>query len=185
VTQPPQPRGKYVGIDPGSAKCGFAVVDEGGATACVEVVPAAEIAARIDREVRSGGVRAICVGHATTSGAMVRTCRATWPEIPLHVVDETNTTMQARDLYYAAHPPKGLLRFVPRGLLVPPEPLDGYAALLIIKRFLRHGASGGAGDAPPEPPQPSSGQGEESPEVGKKSGHGVHPAEGFVRHRPG
>jgi hypothetical protein len=52
----------------------------------------------------------------------------------LHVVDETNTTFEARALFYEDHPPKGLLRFVPRGLLVPSAPLDGYAALLIVRR---------------------------------------------------
>jgi RNase H-fold protein (predicted Holliday junction resolvase) len=174
--QPEPTAGKYIGIDPGRAKCGFAVVRDDGSTAAIEVVPTGEIADRIDREIRSGGVRAMCVGHATTSDAIVKTCRATWPDVPLHVVDETNTTMQARDLYYAAHPPRGLLRFVPRGLLVPPEPLDGYAALLIVKRYLNLNERSS---------QPPSGQGQESPGGGKKTDLGVHPAEGFVRHRPG
>jgi RNase H-fold protein (predicted Holliday junction resolvase) len=106
-----------------------------GTTACIDVVPTADIEGRIENEIRNGGVAALCVGHATTSRAIIDLCLTRWPEIPLQVVDETNTTFEARARYFEDNPPKGLLRFVPRGLLVPKERLDGYAALLIVERY--------------------------------------------------
>jgi hypothetical protein len=34
------------------------------------------------------------------------------------------------------HPPRGWRRFVPRGMLLPPRPIDDFAALLIAERLL-------------------------------------------------
>jgi RNase H-fold protein (predicted Holliday junction resolvase) len=130
-------RARYLGIDPGRTKCGFAVVYDDGARACIDVVPTSEIEGRIQGEVQSGGVAALCVGHATSSAAIVALCTARWPSIPLRVIDETNTTFEARERYFADNPPKGLWRLIPRGLLVPKVPLDGYAALLIVERYRR------------------------------------------------
>jgi len=126
-----------VGIDPGRTKCGFAVLTSSGERLALDVVRTADIASRLRSVAGEGVVAAICVGHATTSDVVVEMCRTAWPQIPLVVVDESNTTLEARQRYYRDHPPRGLLRLVPRGLLVPAVPLDGYAALLIAERYLR------------------------------------------------
>jgi RNase H-fold protein (predicted Holliday junction resolvase) len=130
-------RKRFLGIDPGNAKCGYAVVYEDGERAALEVVPTPAMPARIQADVAEGDVAGICIGDATTSKAMFQLCARRWPSIPVALVDERNTSLQARGRYYADHPPRGLLRLVPRGLLVPNEPLDGYAALLIVERFLK------------------------------------------------
>ena len=43
---------------------------------------------------------------------------------------------EARPLYFRDHPPKGLMRFLPRGLWSPPELIDDYAAYAIALRYL-------------------------------------------------
>ena len=136
-------QGCAIGIDPGRSKCGYAMVLADGTPACVEVLAAPLLGERIERDVRDGCVEVICVGDATTSEDVVAMCRRRWPQLPLAVVDERNTTYEARRLYYERHPPRGVLRFVPRGLLVPKEPLDGYAALLIVKRWRAQQQAGG------------------------------------------
>ena len=141
VATPTTPRRKLLGIDPGRSKCGFAVVYDDGERVRIDVVPANAIGDAIDAEVRAGSVGALCVGHATSSDTIVEMCARRWPDIPREIIDETNTTLEARRLYFSDHPPRGLWRFVPRGLLVPPVPLDGYAALLIVDRYRRR-ASG-------------------------------------------
>jgi RNase H-fold protein (predicted Holliday junction resolvase) len=128
---------RIIGIDPGSAKCGYAVLGADGARLALEVLPIGELPERVARDVRLSQIQAICIGHATNSRDVERLCRSRWPEIPVVIVDETNTTLDARRRYYDENPPKGLLRLLPRGLLVPSAPLDGFAALLIIERWLR------------------------------------------------
>lgn len=146
---------KIVAIDPGRTKCGFAVLSDDGARLDLAVVATADLASKLQLATAGGDVGAICIGHATTSEAVVAMCRAAWPKIPVVVVDESNTTLEARQRYYLDHPPRGLLRFVPRGLLVPKVPLDGYAALLIAERYL-HGSVITSGPTHREPADKSS-----------------------------
>lgn len=129
-------RRRFVGIDPGRTKCGVAIVYEDGERIDIRVLPTAQVGACLAEEALGGDLAGICVGHATTSNAIVELCRASFPGIPIAVIDESRTTLEARQRYYQDHPPRGLLRLIPRGLLVPAPPLDGYAALLIVERFL-------------------------------------------------
>ena len=77
--------------------------------------------------------------------------RRAWPRLPIALVDERNTSLEARRRYYEDHPPRGLLRLIPRGLLVPKAQLDGYAALLIIERYLSSRYSQPTADRPRPP----------------------------------
>jgi hypothetical protein len=52
------------------------------------------------------------------------------------VVDEIDTTLEAKTLYFKDHPPGGLLRFLPRGMWAAPRNLDDYAAYAIALRYL-------------------------------------------------
>ncbi len=123
-------------------KCGYAVVSGTGSRLSLEIVPTEKLTGRIEADVHAG-IAMVCVGNATRSESVVKTLRGRWPELPVVLVDERNTSLEARLRYYVDHPPRGLLRFVPRGLLVPNEPLDGYAALLIVERYLATGPSAG------------------------------------------
>ena len=52
----------------------------------------------------------------------------------LKIVDERNTTLEARDLYWKLHKPGFFTRLLPKGLRVPPRVLDDLAAWAIAKR---------------------------------------------------
>ena len=116
-------------------KCGYAVVSPHGERVSIEIVPAEKLVERVEADVLAG-VAMVCVGDATRSDKVVEMLRRTWPTLPIALVDERNTSLEARRRYYEDHPPRGLLRLIPRGLLVPKAQLDGYAALLIIERYL-------------------------------------------------
>jgi len=116
-------------------KCGYAVVSPHGERVSIEIVPADKLVERLEADV-SAGVAMVCVGDATRSRTIVEMLRRTWPTLPIALVDERNTSLEARRRYYEDHPPRGLARLIPRGLLLPKEQLDGYAALLIIERYL-------------------------------------------------
>lgn len=51
-------------------------------------------------------------------------------------VDERETSLQARQLYWQHNPAGGLLRFVPLNLRPQPAGLDGYAAWALALRWL-------------------------------------------------
>ncbi|MDR1136699.1 MAG: endonuclease, partial [Synergistaceae bacterium] len=52
------------------------------------------------------------------------------------LTDEHMTTLEARKLYWELHPPRGLLRVVPKSWRVPPRPIDDLAAWAIMRRGL-------------------------------------------------
>ena len=58
------------------------------------------------------------------------------PDVFITVVEEAHSTEEARTLYWQENPPKGLKKLIPLGLLVPPIPLDAYAAVILVRRFL-------------------------------------------------
>ena len=59
--------------------------------------------------------------------------------VPVIEIDEKHSTEQARTLYWQLNKPHGWRALLPEGLRVPPEPLDGYAAAVLVKRYLRAG----------------------------------------------
>jgi RNase H-fold protein (predicted Holliday junction resolvase) len=124
-----------VGIDPGTRKCGIAVV-RGIASVplALEVVPFDEFAERIVSLVALYGVRAIALGGGTHTSQVAAMLAGLG--LPVGIVNERETTLLARSRYFAANPPRGWRRLIPRGMLLPPRPIDDYAALLIAERFL-------------------------------------------------
>lgn len=124
-----------LGVDPGTRKCGLAVVAAPlAAPLALEVVPLDGFAERIAALVAAHGIRAVALGSGTHTAAIAAALSGL--EVPLTVIDERDTTLLARARYFAAHPPRGWRRFIPRGMLLPPRPIDDFAALLIAERFL-------------------------------------------------
>ena len=76
----------------------------------------------------------IVVGDGTGSAAVqaVLTERG----YTFELVDETNTSLEAKVLYLQQHPPKGVWRLLPRGLYHPPGVIDDFAAYAIALRYL-------------------------------------------------
>ncbi|MCH3914335.1 MAG: hypothetical protein LKE29_03425 [Acidaminococcaceae bacterium] len=48
-----------------------------------------------------------------------------------------HSTEEARKLYWQVNPPKGLRKLLPTSMQVPPENLDGLAAVVLVKRYLK------------------------------------------------
>ncbi len=77
----------------------------------------------------------VLVGDGTGSAAIVAALAERG--VTALLVEETGTSLEGRELYFAANPPRGLRRLVPRGLLSPPTLVDDYAAYAIALRWLR------------------------------------------------
>lgn len=125
---------RILGIDPGTRKAGFAMVDVGGAVLELGIEPVEALVERAQALATRHDIVAIALGTGTNANVL-RQQLATLG-VPVRLVDERETTLKARSLYFADHPPRGWRRLVPLGMQVPPRPIDDYAAVLIARRYL-------------------------------------------------
>ncbi|TAD77751.1 MAG: Holliday junction resolvase RuvX [Oscillatoriales cyanobacterium] len=127
----------YLGFDPGSAKCGLAVLRSTGEILNYAVVPAPAAVAHLQDWQQQYGAALLVMGDRTTSKAWLGRLRADWPDAPpIQLVDERYTTLAARDRYWELHPPRGWRRLLPQGMRQPPRPVDDIAAIVLVERFL-------------------------------------------------
>jgi len=127
-------------IDPGTHKCGIALVkrSEEGALDLLwrDIIPVDAVLPKIHEAYVHAEFHLIIVGSSTGSKPLVEAIRSHLPGMGLLVIDERETTIQARERYWEHHPRKGWRRFWPASLQVPPEPYDDFAAYVIAERVL-------------------------------------------------
>jgi RNase H-fold protein (predicted Holliday junction resolvase) len=117
-----------LGIDPGTRKCGLAVVERlGAAPLHLGIAPLPAFAEHLATLTRTYPIDRVAIGCGTNAAVIVDAVRATG--LPYDLVDERETTLLARTRFFDDHPP--------RGMLLPDRPIDDYAALLIAERYLR------------------------------------------------
>jgi RNase H-fold protein (predicted Holliday junction resolvase) len=127
-----------LGIDPGSAKAGYALVDDAGNVVRAGIEPVATLPEKL-REIASGQpIACLAIGRGTRSREMAERLEALG--LPAVFVDEYETSRRARELYFAEHPPRGWRRLIPLGMQLPARPIDDYAAILIARNFLARSA---------------------------------------------
>ena len=120
-------------IDPGREKCGVAVLASDGRVLVQEVVATAALDAAVGELIRAYEPNVI-MGNGTTSADAKKRVEALGVSVTL--VDEYRTTDAAKCAYWEAHPPRGWRRLMPRGMLVPPVPVDDFVAVILAQRFL-------------------------------------------------
>lgn len=128
---------RYMALDPGSHKVGLAIADvENGKVEplLLEVLPAEELQKSLKSLLSQYKPARALIGGGTGCKRLLPLLNDWFPELEWECVDERNTTLQARQLYFQYHPPRGLRRWIPRSLQLPPEPYDDYVALLLIMR---------------------------------------------------
>ena len=128
-----------LGIDPGSRKTGVAAVGATGEILFRAIISPAALEARLPEWIEKWQISVVALGNSTASdAARAQIERAIiGAEIELHIVDESGSTLEARPLYWADHPPRGWRRLVPQTLQEPPEPVDDYAAAVVARRALK------------------------------------------------
>lgn len=130
--------GAVLGIDPGTRKVGFAIAPDASSPALVlGIEPIESLLERLSPLLKLHPVGAIALGGGTNVRLVSQRLAAFG--LPIHIIDETDTTYRARALYFAENPPKGWRKLLPLGLQVPPRPIDDYAALLIARRYIDPG----------------------------------------------
>lgn len=127
----------YLGVDPGRSKTGLAVTDRQGKILYLLVAETAQLRRQLLEVYSKYTPGEIIIGNGTNSKSVAGNISEWMPEVPLQVVEEAHSTEDARTLYWQENPPTGIKKLIPRGMLVPSEPLDAYAAVVLIKRYLK------------------------------------------------
>jgi RNase H-fold protein (predicted Holliday junction resolvase) len=127
-------------IDPGSSKCGMALVRQNPEHSLDilwrKISPRGQVLASIDEAAAEGTFQTVVIGSGTTSRELIEQIRDARPDLGLLVIDEKDTTLQARERYWENTPRSGWRRLVPASLQVPPEPVDDFVALILAERVL-------------------------------------------------
>ena len=129
-------RSYILGIDPGSSKTGAALLDGCGNIIRLDILWMDDFAKNLTEFLQTAKPETCIIGDGTTSMNLQQTLTAILSDIKIVVCDEAHSTEEARDLYWQLNPPQGWRKFVPLGMLTPPVPLDAYAAVVLVRRYL-------------------------------------------------
>lgn len=130
-----------VGIDPGTSKCGLAVLNERGHCLQRVVVSTSQWPATITRWAREYTISVLVLGDRTGSADFHRQLEAMLTSEPhlagvgIAMVDEHLSSVQGRRLYLLNHR-SGWRRLIPLGLQYPSEPYDDYVAEVLARRYI-------------------------------------------------
>ena len=126
-----------LGFDPGRDKCGIAITDEADQLYYHDVVPSSQAILTIKNLVQQFTVNLLVRGNQTTSKQWKKRLENELLfSIPIIMMDERYTSLEARDRYWEMYPPKGLNRLMPQKLRAIPRPIDDIVAILLIERYL-------------------------------------------------
>jgi RNase H-fold protein (predicted Holliday junction resolvase) len=121
-------------IDPGSQKCGLAVVDAQAEVIDKTVVATAKLIPAVIEQTKRYVITVIVIGNRTKSKEIKA---ALLPlGLPVESVEEDNSTLEGRYRYLRENT-SGLARLLPIGLRIPRRPFDDYVAVILAERYLK------------------------------------------------
>ncbi|WP_295789120.1 hypothetical protein [uncultured Veillonella sp.] len=129
-----------IAVDPGREKTGIALMTLTGELVDKMIVPTDEIATFCAQWLGSYSfINRIVCGNGTNHNKVSKLLEQVASSYNIKVVltDEAHTTEEARRRYFEVNPPKGLKRLLPKGMLLPSEPVDDFTAWIIGERYLQ------------------------------------------------
>lgn len=132
----------YLGIDPGSFKIGLALVDSNGRILKQKTVLTenfeSELFSFLEGEYYSSTV---IIGDGTCSiniqAYLNKLLISIKSDLEVKQINEKNSTLEARKLYWEVNPRNWWRKLLPLGLQTPPVEIDGYAAVVLVRRYIR------------------------------------------------
>ncbi len=102
-----------------------------------QVVIAEEVLDKISSLIAEFSVDLVVMGDQTTAKFWQKKLEQIIPKsFRIVLVDERNSSLEARDRYWQMYPPQGLSKLIPQGMRLPPRPVDDIVAILLIERYL-------------------------------------------------
>jgi len=127
-----------IAIDPGSKKCGYAVVNSNLSVLRREVTSIEGIIKTIEDSFNVYKVDEIILGNGTNYKNIEKRLKNHFPELKIILVEEEFSTLEARKKYFEAHPPRGIFKLIPLSLRVPPCYYDDFVAVLLAEKYFRN-----------------------------------------------
>ena len=126
-----------IAIDPGTKKCGYAVVDSNLNVLQREVISTEKIAKNIEDSLNIYKINKIILGNGTNYKQIEKKLREHFPQLKIILIEEDFSTLEARKKYFKAHPPRGILKIIPLSLRVPPCHYDDFVAILLAEKYFK------------------------------------------------
>lgn len=127
-----------LGFDPGRDKCGLAVIGKQQQLLYHQVVPSSDAIATLQQLCQQFSIATLVMGDQTTAKKWKQKLEHELSaSLPIVLVDERYSSLEARDRYWQMYPPTGLQRLIPQGMREPPRPIDDIVAILLIERYLK------------------------------------------------
>lgn len=144
-------------FDPGRDKTGFAFVNFNGDLICSGIffeearekffealISSSDLSSLMTEKISSLPekffelIKFVAIGNGTSSKNFSSCIKNFLPhELEIKLIDERNTTLEARRLYWKIHKPKFFALLIPEGLRVPKRILDDLAAWAIALKALK------------------------------------------------
>ncbi len=137
MTDPRNENETILGFDPGKDKCGVAVMDGDQVLLYHQVLLTANVISQISDLSQQYNVNRIVMGDQTTAKQWKRQLNTAFPDLPISLVDERYSSLEARDRYWQMYPPNFLTKLIPQGMRQPPRPIDDIVAMILIERYLK------------------------------------------------
>ena len=126
-----------LGFDPGKDKCGVAIVDGDRVLLYYQVLLTAAVISQISDLSQQYNVNRIVMGDQTTAKQWKQQLSSAFPDLPISLVDERYSSLEARDRYWQMYPPNFITKLIPQGMRQPPRPIDDLVAIILIERYLK------------------------------------------------
>ena len=126
-----------IAIDPGTKKCGYAVVDSNLSVLQREVIFTEKIAKTIKDSLNIYKINKIILGNGTNYKKIEERLKNNFPQLKIILIEEKFSTLEARKKYFETHPPRGIFKFIPLSLRVPPSYYDDFAAVLLAEKYFK------------------------------------------------
>jgi RNase H-fold protein (predicted Holliday junction resolvase) len=126
-----------LGFDPGKDKCGVAVMDGDRALLYHQVLLSAEVISQISNLCPQYNVSRIVMGNQTTAKQWQQQLTTVFPHLPIVLVDERYSSLEARDRYWQMYPANFFTSLIPQGMRQPPRSIDDLVAIILIERYLK------------------------------------------------
>ena len=127
-----------IAIDPGTKKCGYAMIDSHLRVLQREVVLTEQITKTIQDSLNIYKVNKIILGNGTNYKNLEERLKIHFPQLKIILIEEEYSTLKARKKYFEAYPPRGILKIIPLSLRVPPDHDDDLVAILLAEKYFKN-----------------------------------------------